>query len=266
MTTFDIVRSELQGLGYSDNLLQEKYVFDDAATSESKALQVPLAAFAQWPPSYRNACIGVVKANGQSGTQYVSSFRSLGAPMFFEVYHDSIIRYRIEAPGKAIDLETIPSRHIPKAFEANKDKWNPAAVFRAKAISPVSGPVQLDFIDAGFLPALKGMIHGKLDRLLRETLHAAVLSFENATSGGKPEETSLFRLVFRFVAAKIFNDKKHPGDWSSSDAAFIVIKCKNFMVCMKHQRRGFLMSLIRSRQHGIACKMHLIFKIFLWKI
>lgn len=228
MTAFQIVKNELQRLGYSGDLLQEDYVFDDASTSQKRELQVPLAAFAQWPPSYRSACIGVLQANGHAGPQYVSSYHALGAPMFFEVYEDRIIRYRIEAVGKAINLETIPSRNIPNAFENNRDKWNPTAVFRAKAISPVSAPLQLDFVDAGFFPALRGMIHGKLDRLLKETLHEAVVAHEGATSGAKPDRTALFRLVFRFLAAKIFNDRRHQGDWSSPDAQFIIDEVQKF--------------------------------------
>jgi hypothetical protein len=228
VTAFQIVKNELQRLGYSGDLLHEDYAFDDASISQKRELQVPLAAFAQWPPSYRSACIGVLQANGHAGPQYVSSYHALGAPMFFEVYEDRIIRYRIEAVGKAIELETIPSRNIPSAFENNKDKWNPTAVFRAKAISPVTEPLQLDFVDAGFFPALKGMIHRKLDRLLKETLHEAVVAHEEATSGGKPDDTALFHLVFRFLAAKIFNDKRHPGDWSSPDAQFIIDKVQKF--------------------------------------
>lgn len=228
VTAFQIVKNELQRLGYSGGLLQEDYFFDDASLNRTRELQVPLAAFGQWPPSYRSACIGVLKANGRVGPQYVSSYHALGAPMFFEVYQDRIIRYRIEAVGKAIDLETIPSRNIPKAFESNRDKWSPTSVFRAKAISPVSTPLQLDFVDAGFLPALKGVIHGKLDRLLKDTLHQAVVAHKKATSGIKPDDTALFRLVFRFLAAKIFNDKRHPGDWSSPDAQFIVDKVQQF--------------------------------------
>jgi hypothetical protein len=228
VTAFQIVKSELQHIGYSGDLLQENYVFDDASISQTKELQVPLAAFAQWPPSYRSACIGVLQANGHAGPQYVSSYHALGAPMFFEVYKDRLIRYRIETVGKAINLETIPSHNIPKAFEENRDKWSPTAVFRAKAISPVSVPLQLDFVDAGFFPALKGMIHGKLDHLLKETLHEAVAAHKEATSGSEPDNTALFRLVFRFLAAKIFNDKRHKGDWSSPDAESIIDKVQKF--------------------------------------
>ena len=138
MTAFQILKKELQRLGYSGNLLQENYVFDDASDAQTKELRIPLGAFAQWPPSYRSACIGVIRANGNSGPRFVSSYHAFGAPMFFEVREDHIARYRMEAVGRAMELETIPSRNIHKAFEANKEKWSPEAIFRAKAISPIS--------------------------------------------------------------------------------------------------------------------------------
>lgn len=228
MTAFQTVKKELQRLGYSGDLLQENYVFDDASAAQTKELRIPLGAFAQWPPSYRTACIGVLQANGNAGPGFVSSYRAFGAPMFLEVHEDNVVRYRMEAVGQAVELESIPSRNIPKAFESNKNKWSPEAIFRAKAISPISGPTQLDFFDTGLLPALKGMIHRKLDRLLKETLHAAVITYGTSTSGSSPDKTALFRLVFRFLAAKIFNDKRHPGEWSSSDPRTIIDSVQKF--------------------------------------
>lgn len=228
MTAFQIVKNELQNLGYSGDLLQENYAFDDASENQINELRIPLGAFAQWPPSYRTACIGVLQANGNAGPQFVSSYRAFGAPMFLEVHEDRVVRYRIEAVGQAVELESIPSRNIPKAFQINKSKWNPETIFRAKAIAPVLGHVQLDFFDTGLLPALKGMIHKKLDRLLKETLHAAVITYRESTSGKSPDDTALFRLVFRFLAAKIFKDKRHPGKWSSSDPQTIIGKVQKF--------------------------------------
>ena len=223
MTAFQIVKNELQRLGYSGGLLQENYVFDDASAAQTKELRIQLGAFAQWPPSYRTACIGVIQPNGNAGPQFVSSYRSFGAPMFLEVRENHVVRYRMKAVGQAVELESIPARNISKAFESNKDIWSPAAIFRAKAISPISsGPIQLDFFDAGLIPALKGMIHGKLDRLLKETLHEAVITYRESTSGSSPDDTALFRLVFRFLAAKIFKDKRHTGNWSSSDPRTII--------------------------------------------
>jgi len=228
VSAFQIVKKALQGLGYSGDLLQENYVFDDASAAQTKELCLPLGAFAQWPPSYRSACIGVIQANGNVGPRFVSSYRALGAPMFLEVHKDHVVRYRMEAVSQAVELESVPFRNISKAFESNKDKWSPEAIFRAKAISPISGPTQLDFFDTGLLPALKGMIHRKLDRLLKETLHAAIFTYRRATSGSSPDKTALFRLIFRFLAAKIFNDKRHSGNWSSSDPRTIIDSVQRF--------------------------------------
>ncbi len=227
MSALSTIRNELKRLGYMDNLLQESYVFDDASFSGTRELIVPLAAFAQWPPSYRNACIGVLSANGRSGPQHVAMYQTLGAPMFFESFQDHLDRYRIKATGEVVFLESIPDRDIHQAFNVNKGQWSPEAIFRAKAITPLAEPYQLDFVDAGLLTALKGMIHGKLDRLLKDILSEAIISYERA-SGSKPEETSLFRLVFRFLAAKIFNDKKHPGEWATPESNLIIKRIQEF--------------------------------------
>lgn len=240
MNVLNIVRNELNQLGYLDNLLQEDYVFDDASVSGIRELNIPLAAFAQWPPSYRNACIGVLTANGQSGPQYVSGYRALGAPMFFEAFHDHIVRYRVEASGQAVFLESIPARDIRKAFEANRNKWSPNAIFRAKAIAPLATPVQLDFVDIGLLPALKGMIHGKLDRLLKGTLNEAINTYKHNTSGSRPDKESLFRLVFRFLAAKVFKDKRHPGNWDDPKANTIIKEIQRFYGFTESDMQGIL--------------------------
>ena len=60
------IRQGFQGLGYTGNLLQEDYAYADVLASEYSVRQIPLAAFAQFPPSYRTASFGVAIANGQS--------------------------------------------------------------------------------------------------------------------------------------------------------------------------------------------------------
>ena len=239
MSVLGTIRNELKALGYAHNLLQENYAFDDATISGTRELHIPLAAFAQWPPSYRNACIGVLSANGQSGPEHVSMYQTLGAPMFLEAFSDHLDRYRIDATGEAVFLESIPARDIRRAFELNRKIWSPESIFRAKAITPLTEPHQLDFVDTGLLPALKGMIHGKLDRLLRDILNEAIISYERFT-GSKPEERSLFRLVFRFLAAKIFNDRNHPGEWSTPKANLIIDGVQEFYGAFEPQDQEIL--------------------------
>jgi hypothetical protein len=222
------VQDELNRLGYVDQLLQLDYSFDDVSSVSTRDLLVPVATFAQWPPSYRNACIGVLTANSNAGPEHVSTYRSLGAPMFFEVFQDRIDRYKIVASDHAVFLESISASHITRAFELNRESWKPDAIFRAKAIAPLKGAVQLDFVDVGLLPALKGMIHRKLDRLLKDVLFEAVTTYKMNTHGTNPDETSLFRLVFRCLAAKIFKDKRHSGNWTASDAKTIINEIQRF--------------------------------------
>jgi len=239
MSVLGTIRNELKALGYAHNLLQENYAFDDATISGTRELNIPIAAFAQWPPSYRNACIGVLSANGQSGPQHVSMYLTLGAPMFLETFSDHLDRYRIDATGEAVFLESIPARDIRQAFKVNKKIWSPESIFRAKAITPLTEPYQLDFVDMGLLPALKGMIHGKLDRLLRDILHEAIISYEGCT-GSKPEQRSLFRLVFRFLAAKIFNDRNHSGDWFTPEANIIIDSVQEFYGAFESENQKIL--------------------------
>jgi hypothetical protein len=223
-----MVRDELNRLGYVGQLMQEDYAFDDASAAGAQELRAPIATFAQWPPSYRNACIGVLLANGQAGPQHVAAYRALGAPMFFEVSEDRADRFQIMASGQAVFLESVPALHLRRAFELNRQNWNPDAIFRAKAIAPLTGAVQLDFVDIGLLPALKGMIHAKLDRLLKEILVEAVKTYKSNTAEQGPDETSLFRLVFRCLAAKIFKDRGHYGNWAAPDASTVISEIQQF--------------------------------------
>lgn len=220
------VRGQLNLIGYKDDLLREDYVFDDVYSSD-RALHIPLAAFAQFPPSYRNACIGILAANGNSGPEYVSEYRALGAPMFFEISQDHIKRYRVNFSGAEF-IELIKGNDIQNAFAENKKKWAPVTIFRAKSIIPSIQSVQLDFVDLGLLPALKGMIDKKLDRLLDKILNEAIIIYKKNSQGMTPDFKRLFRLVFRYLAAKIFHDRGHHGNWGNPNASIIIDQINEF--------------------------------------
>lgn len=235
-----IIHNELEQIGYTHGLLVQDYAFDDAANPGSKELCVALAAFAQSPPSYRNACIGVLEGNRSSGAQHVAEYGTLGAPMFFELFDDHLDRYCVVSPSKAVFLESIPRRYIKKAFEENRQAWAPDSIFRAKAITASQGLVQLDFVDLGLLPALKGMIHDKLDRLLKRIFHEAIHAYKRAVPKGTLDEAKLFRLAFRFLAAKIFKDKGHPGNWASSDVNTVLRQVQGFYGAISHEKSPIL--------------------------
>lgn len=220
------VKYQIHLLGYDKNLLRENYTFDDASSPLKKDLSIALAAFAKTPPSYRNACIGVLSSNGYSGEKFVSEYRTLGAPLFFEVLSDHIRQYKVHANGAQF-IESITAQDIPNVFERNQYSWSPDSIFRAKSLIQQPEPYQLDFVDIGLLPALRGMIDKKLDRLLKSIINNAVQIYKEKRSV-EPDDASLFRLVFRFLAAKIFKDRKHHGAWADTDAQSIIKAINSF--------------------------------------
>lgn len=232
------IRNQLNQLGYVDGLLKENYAFDDATSPLKKDLNIPLAAFAQTPPSYRSACIGVLSANGNSGEKFVSEYRTLGAPLFFETFADHIRQYKINAK-KAEFIESIQANEIKNAFEHNKDRWSPEIIFRAKLINQQKTPYQLDFVDIGLMPALRGMIDKKLDRLLDSIITEAIRIFKRQKNH-EPNNESLFRLVFRFLAAKIFRDRQHRGNWGDNDARNIINEINNFYNFSDKERQNII--------------------------
>ena len=87
-----------------------------------------------------------------------------------------------------------------------------------KSIGQIDTTYQLDFVDAGLIPALEGEIHDKLDRLLRESLAAT------NNESGNLEVPVLFQGVFRLLAAKILIDRKHQSStkWDTSNVASVL--------------------------------------------
>ena len=95
-------------------------------------------------------------------------------------------------------------------FDAIKTKWNPDAVLRAKNIGQSVGPMEIDWVDLGLVPALENEISRKLDRLLRNALMEGQRAYKERT-GKNPESEELYRLVFRLLAGKVFHDRKVGG-------------------------------------------------------
>lgn len=228
MDIFSQIEHELAQLGYAGDLLRKDYVFDDAQSATSLERRIPFAAFAQSPPSYRNACIGVVKANGIRGPGHVAAYSALGAPLFFEVYLDNLRTYMVRSPGKIDYCETIKIGEIANAFAQNRNSWQPDSIFRAKTLGLLPGQIQLDFVDAGLLPALKGMIHKKLDRILREIIFNGANKYKENRNGVEPDPAELFRLVFRLLAAKVFRDRGQPGKWAQSSSDLVIDAVQKF--------------------------------------
>lgn len=215
------IETALSSIGYRTDLLIRNCEYADTTGTEYVVRQVSLAGFAQTPPSYRNACIGVVSSNGICGAELIAQHRALGAPLFFEITDETINRWKVTEKGLPKWIESIPIESISNAFQAHRAEWEPDRIFRAKVIGDTEEVRQLDFFDIGLMPLLEGMIYGKLDQLLRETLRE-ILGTYKEYNRGEPKYEDIYRLVFRFIVAKVMRDRHYPGDWNSDNADVIL--------------------------------------------
>lgn len=219
---YERVKRGLIGLGYKGHLLRENYQFADFLSSTYRVRTIPLAAFAEDPPSYQNACFGVVTANGARGAPLIADYKSLGAPQVFEILEDTLRRWKVISGGDCIPLEDVPAEHIDSFFELHKQDWSPTQLGRARFFRPQNIGVQLDLFDLRLLPFLDYQIRHKLDALLSETILLGIETYNRSQPFKEEDSAPLFRLVFRLIASKLLADREQSGDWLSEDTDNVI--------------------------------------------
>ena len=220
------LKRELNGLGYVGGLLQENYEFADFLSEDVPVSRIPLAAFAQYPSSYRNAAFGVAIANGTSGIELVRVHRALGAPQIFEIDSDRVRRWKVSGEGPPIYLDEARTAELSQLFAQHRENWIPQRILRAKSNVPQA--IQLDFFDIGLLPLLEHEARTKLDHQLNAVVNVAIETFTARAEFSDRLYPPLFRLIFRLIAAKILGDRHHPGNWTPDDAKLALQAVERF--------------------------------------
>ena len=217
MRVLQRMKEEFQDLGYIGNLLQEDYAYADVLVEEPEYVvrRIPLAAFAQFPPSYRTASFGVTFTNGHSGLELIQGYRALGAPQILEIGEDEVLRWKVTGKGMPVLLEATTQSELSALFAQHKDDWAPQRVLSAKSADSVA--TQLDFLDLDLLPLLDYEVRSKLDGLLRDTVTLAIDTFRHESKFAEEYYPPLFRLIFRLIASKVLADRDHPGNWTAED-------------------------------------------------
>ena len=227
-TLLTTAREGLLEIGYQNHLLQENYSFVDMLVHDEPLRQIELAAFAHEPTDYRNACIGIA-IPPHEGSEAIASYQALGAPQILALHPESleVRRWKIQAQGRPLLIDRFEAAHLGNAIRANRDKWNPEQVLRAKSIHFSSDPIQLDFFDLGLIPMLEELVHEKLDRLLGGVIASCESAYEEYHDE-KLDYNALFRLIFRLIAAKLLGDRQYPGNWLSSDVGEVIDEIEAF--------------------------------------
>ena len=226
MEAVDTIAGAVRQIGYRPEAIVRDYAFADVLDPANTTRTVALAAFTQTPPSYRSAALAAVPAGYGSTLEWVKAHRSLGAPLLFVVEGNQVTLWQVRGDAPPSVLERLPLQDVPGLFERHQEEWGPQAIHRAKAIGAVNREYQLDFVDVGLMPAVEGEVHVKLDRLLEDALTAS----SQASCDDRPDTALLFRVVFRLLAAKILQDRRHVYSrrWDASDLASVLRAIESF--------------------------------------
>lgn len=206
MTAASSLQHEISKIGYST--IVKDYVFSDVFAKAGTDRKAAIVAFTHSPPSYRTAALAVAHQDHRSPAEIVSGYRALGAPLVFVIEGETV---RVWQNGLGQGLRELARAHVDQLselFSAHRDDWAPQSIQRAKSIGQYNPQYQLDFVDLGLMPAIEGEIHLKLDLLLNQALAEAV-----ETKSGRPRNVAsraLFLAVFRFLTAKVLQDRSHP--------------------------------------------------------
>lgn len=220
MDVIDTIADGVRRIGYRQEAIVRNYAFADVLDPANTTRTVALAAFTQTPPSYRSAALAAVPAGHDGTLDWVMAHRSLGAPLLFVIEGDRVTLWQVRGDAPPSVLERLPLNDVPTLFEQHQEEWRPHAIHRAKAIGAINRAYQLDFVDVGLMPAVEGEVHLKLDRLLDDALTAS----SQVPCDDRPDTALLFRVVFRLLAAKILQDRRHPyaRQWDASNLASVL--------------------------------------------
>ena len=213
---FDTCRDALRSIGYKDASICRDYAFADFVGQDSVLRRASLAAFSAYPHTYRNSCIAVIASDSKNfGAGWVHKHRSLCSPLVLEVKDAGAV---VQAWGLGVETPTLVGEAFPlskmkEVCQRNKEIWNPQFLSRVKNSFGETLPQQLDFFDVGLLPVLEGFFQAKLKDLLEKSFVETQTCFRDI-HGIAPRIDHLFAYLFRFVTAKIFQDRADIQGWA----------------------------------------------------
>ncbi len=203
------IKEAFKEIGYQNKLIRSNYEFADFFEEQSASTRsIMLGVFGQEPLNYRSACFGVdIRKPEALREDSVNKLRAFGSPVIF-IIQNGITQTWHNTGHRLIPKDEFKTEHLPNIIKSNKEIWKPEEMIRAKTGFKKPGLRQLDFIDAGLMPALETEASGKLDDIIRGILHVV----EQAHYENKIEfdARKTFQVLFRFLTAKLIQESSIP--------------------------------------------------------
>ena len=202
----DAFRTSFEAIGYSPELIKSNFRYADLERNEGRV--IPLAAFAQHPPDYRNSCIGVFHTDGSvADPERPTKHLFLGAPILFEIMSDKILLWRAHREREYELAETLNPEHVGLDLLRRSTEFEPSSIVCRKTDTCDQSHFQLEFPGISLVDYVAKIVHKRLDELLTHLLVVGKRWF--STREKELDWHLLYRIIFRLIAAKVFHDRKH---------------------------------------------------------
>jgi hypothetical protein len=201
-------RHALERCGFERALVKPNYEYADFRAEGMPLRRVALAAFGNRPLDFHSACVAVVEApRGLTDrSSLLNECWAFGALFVFVVTERNAEWWLMRGRAEPECRRTFPLSQVEAFFDEHAKEFEPTRVLQEKR--PFSR--QLDFVDAGLLPALSHEVGERLHRVIERLVRDSIRTYQG-TYGCQPDFPKLFRLVFRLLAGKILQDKAELG-------------------------------------------------------
>jgi hypothetical protein len=198
------IKANLGRCGYSDQLMQENYSYEDDTGRHT----VALVAFARPVYDSRTSCISVISSDALFGTNdaQIYQLRGVGTPVILACCPDGVQWWTV-GTERAELRETHPESKVREFFSARKAEFAPDRIWRAKNLGNVIKGEQLYFVDAGLMPLIEQEMGQRLGSLMERVLHLLRGGFTAKQLEHAENQRWLFRAAFWLLCAKILRDK-----------------------------------------------------------
>lgn len=259
MTKTDIIslfRAALVSAGYDNERIRRNYEFSDLTGTAAHLRRIPLAAFAGYPQSYRNACVGVIFADEFAGGP-PNEFCALGAPLLLMVRDDAVQPWVARVDGARSAGTSFRLRDTARIFREQQTVWSPEALGRVKKSAEVSPQSQPDIFDTGLAKGLERRFQTRLKELLEHSFTEIATAYRGV-HGRPPKVSPLFAFLFRFVTAKIFMDRGDAKGWTGLNDPLEILKAaeKQTGLLDKPESDFRRKAILDAAWSSVSCNLH----------
>src|ERR1017187_2731247 len=194
----------LSEAGYATSHVEQGYRYTWRAGDGNLRNEVlPLAAFGDWPHSFRTACVTAFSADSEASLgESFERVRFLAAPLAIIQRERGIQIWSVRRDTRPEKLLEGLTQNWPGDLGSRAREFAPSRIMPAKR-----GNAQLSFVDSGLLEWVERITGQALTTLLESLVSEAFGRVSRTEAAKAQARQDILRLVFQLFACRVLEDK-----------------------------------------------------------